>query len=75
MNEPSPNRCRFDEVFSNKTKNTVSCNAVIDIQELNRSTVIICADLSKSKLEAIILKYCINTLRAGLRYIRTSISA
>ena len=50
INEPSPNRCRFDEVFSNKTKNAVSCNAVIDIQELNRATVIICADLSKSKL-------------------------
>jgi len=48
--EPSPNRCRFDEVFSNKTKNAVSCSAVIDIQELNRTTVIICADLSKSKL-------------------------
>ena len=40
MNEPSPYRCRFDEVFSNKTKNAVSCNAVIDIQELNRANVI-----------------------------------
>jgi len=50
MNEPSPYRCRFDEVFRNKTKNAVSCNAVIDIQELNKATVIICADLSKSKL-------------------------
>jgi len=48
--EPSPYRCRFDEVFRNKIKNAVSCNAVIDIQELNRATAIISADLSKSKL-------------------------
>jgi len=38
MNEPSPYRCRFDEIFRNKTRNTVSCNAVIAIQELNRAT-------------------------------------
>jgi len=46
MNEPSPYRYRFDDAFCNKTKNTVSCNVVIDIQELNRATVIICAELS-----------------------------
>jgi len=50
MNEPSPYRCRFDEVFSNKTKYAVSCNAVIDIEELNRATVIICAVYKKWKL-------------------------
>jgi len=50
MNEPSPYRCRFDEVFCNKTKNAVSCNAVIDIQELKRASVMISADLLKNKL-------------------------
>jgi len=42
MNEPSPNRCRFDEVFSNKTKNAVSCNAVIDTQEFNSLRFRVC---------------------------------